>query len=591
MKIDYNKIEKNIEEIIENLKGICSQSGLGNTAAEERIITTVFLYKFLNDKFMWKIKEFAEKEDYKISEILESEDKLLLNAFLDTYSGNVAFAYEDTIEFLIKKRSSEEFYKEFDKALVRISNNPRNENFNIETSDGSKKPLFEEISKEVDETTKNSFVTSIFDSITMDKFDFSIEVSNEQNHGAVFRKNFDFYSRIFEYLIKDYNVASGKYAEYFTPQPVSKIISKILVGMSEMKAAAEIYDPSAGSGSLVLHLANELGSDEGISRSLVYTQDISQKSSRFLRINLLLNGLTESLHNVIQGDTILNPSHFEENDPQSGLKSFDYIVSNPPFKLDFSSTRDNIELKWLDAKNKDGLSRFFAGVPKVPNAKKESMAIYLLFIQHIIFSLNEKGKAAIVVPSGFITEKSGISAKIRKYLVDNKILKGSISMPSNIFANTGTNVSVIFIDKANKSDEIFLMDASNLGEKTKEGKNQKTILSHDEEDLIINTFINRIEKENFSKLVSYKEVTEKNNSLSVGQYFDVKIEYIDITEEEFNNKITEYNQDIEQLVLKSQELDKKVVSDLKNLNLLKQTRKNNCLQHKKDETLHKFHLF
>ena len=103
------------------------------------------------------------------------------------------------------------------------------------------------------------------------------------------------------------------------------------------------------------------------------------------------------------------------------------------------------------------------------------MAIYLLFMQHIIHSLSKIGKAAIVVPTGFITAQSGIDKKIRQKLVEEKMLSGVISMPSNIFATTGTNVSIIFIDKENKGD-VVLIDASNLGKKVKDGKNQKTLI-------------------------------------------------------------------------------------------------------------------
>ena len=171
----------------------------------------------------------------------------------------------------------------------------------------------------------------------------------------------------------------------------------------------EIYDPSAGSGSLVLHLANELGEGSFGDRAQVYTQDISGKSSRFLRINMLLNGLTNSLDNIIEGDTLDTPAHYNiPHDPGSGVKKFDYITSNPPFKMDFSATRDMIEQKWSDT------DRFFAGVPKIPNKKKESMAIYLCFIQHILWSLKDDGKAAIVVPTGFITAQSGIEKKVRQ---------------------------------------------------------------------------------------------------------------------------------------------------------------------------------
>ena len=111
---------------------------------------------------------------------------------------------------------------------------------------------------------------------------------------------------------------------------------------------------------------------------------------------------------------------------------------------------------------------------------KDKMAIYQLFLQHIIYSLKPGGKAAVVVPTGFITAQSGIDKKIRQKLVDEKMLAGVVSMPSNIFATTGTNVSILFIDDSNKGD-VVLVDASNLGQKIKEGKNQKTVLSPEEE--------------------------------------------------------------------------------------------------------------
>ena len=115
------------------------------------------------------------------------------------------------------------------------------------------------------------------------------------------------------------------------------------------------------------------------------------------------------------------------------------------------------------------------------------MAIYLVFLQHVISSLKPEGKAAVVVPTGFITAQTGIEKKIHQKLVDEKMLRGVVSMPSNIFATTGTNVSILFIDKANKGD-VVLIDSSSLGEKVKEGKTQKTILRKNDEAQIINTF-------------------------------------------------------------------------------------------------------
>lgn len=359
-------------------------------------------------------------------------------------------------------------------------------------------------------------------------------------------------------------MASGKYAEYFTPQAVSAIIAKILVHMSDVDPDKlyEVYDASAGSGSLVLHLANELGEGKFGNRARVYTQDISQKSSRFLRINMMLNGLTESLDNIVEGDTLLTPAQYNvAHDPSSGFKKFDYITINPPFKMDFSSTRDDIESKWDDA------DRFFAGLPKIPAKKKDSMAIYLAFIQHVLWSLKDDGKAAIVLPTGFLTAKSGIEMAIRKKLIDNNWLQGVISMPSNIFANTGTNVSVIFIDKAKADDEIILIDASKLGEKRKEGKNQRTVLRQDEIEKIENTFINREVIEDFSVLVTAKNIQKKNYSFSAGQYFEVKIEYVEITPEEFDAEIAKRMNNLSELFSEGNCLQEEIEAQLKEVRL------------------------
>ena len=244
----------------------------------------------------------------------------------------------------------------------------------------------------------------------------------------IFSDETDYFAPIFEYLIKDYNVASGRYAEYYTPGEISDIIAKILT-RGEERTDCQIYDPSAGSGSLLLHLAHELDS-----RCSVYSQDISAKSTRLLRINMILNGYTNSIQNIKQGDTLLNPYYMG--------KKYDYIVSNPPFKTDFSFTRNEIEERWSTC------SRFIDGVPEIPKKKKEAMPIYLCFIQHVLWALNDAGKAAVVVPAGFLSIKDGIEEKIRRRIVNNGWLSGVIIMPRNTFANTATKVAVLFIDKS-----------------------------------------------------------------------------------------------------------------------------------------------
>lgn len=542
------EIEASIKEMIGDLKGLCSDRGLSNSADEEEVVTSVFLYKFLNDKFMYNLSQFSEMTGLSTETILKNENDEL-EAFYDAFSGDVAFRYEDTIEFLANNMASDSFYQMFDEALIRISDYERNREFSISTDEGGKKPLFTSITKKLDTGKKNPFAQSIFSILTKEKFDF----------GGVFKENFDFYSTIFETLISDYNKDSGKYAEYYTPQFAASIISTILVNMSEINPdnIYEICDPSAGSGTLVLHLANALGKGSFGNTARVYSQDISNKSTRFLRINMMLNGLTESLHNIVEGNTLTEPAHFNiAGDQSSGLKKFDFLTANPPFKADFSSTRNQIETQWA------GTDRFFAGVPKIPNKDKDKMAIYLMFIQHILYSLKDNGKAAIIVPTGFITAKSGIEARIREHMIQNNMLAGVISFPSNIFSNTGTNVSAIFIDKSKKDNKVILMDASNLGTKTKVGKNQKTLLSDEEIKKIIDTFVNREAIDDFSVLVDTDQITDKGWSFSAGQYFDVKIDHIDITADEFKSRIEKKLAILDKSFAESRKLEAEIMKQI-----------------------------
>ncbi|MBL7897691.1 MAG: SAM-dependent DNA methyltransferase, partial [Crocinitomicaceae bacterium] len=143
--------------------------------------------------------------------------------------------------------------------------------------------------------------------------------------------------------------------------------------------------------------------------------------------------------------------------------------------------------------------------------------------------------------------------------------RGVISMPSNIFATTGTNVSILFLDKANTKGDIVLMDASKLGETIKEGKNQKTILRKDEEAQIINTFNDHKAIEDFSVVVTYDQIKEKNYSFSAGQYFEVKIEYTDITPKEFAKKMESYKSNLDSLFAESKKLEKEIQKQLESL--------------------------
>jgi len=531
------------KNLIDSLKGICSDYGLGNSGDEFKIITQVFLYKFMNDKFGYEVKQLDKKlgNSEKWEEEIKKYSKDDYEFLLKKMSPDSARLYPDHfISTLYNKQNNEEFAKLFSDTLRDISK-INNDVFSVKTEEGNKIQLFygvDEYLRNFSEKQKDNFSKALINQL--------VDVSFED----IFEQKFDFFSTIFEYLIKDYNKGGGGvYAEYYTPHAIAKIMASILV--DKPVSNVTVYDPSAGSGTLLMSVAHAIGED----KCTIYSQDISDKSSNLLRLNLILNNLVHSIHNIIQGNTIKDPYHKDGAD----LMKFDFIVSNPPFKLDFSKWRDDIDTK-------ENSNRFFAGIPKIPNKKMESMSIYLLFIQHIIYSLSKKGRAAIVVPTGFVTAQSGIEKDIREKLISEKMLKGVVSMPPNIFATTGTNVSVVFIDKTNNDDKVVLMDASKLGRKIKiDGKNEKTVLSNEEQELIIKTFNNKEQKDNFSVVVSYDDIKNKNYSFSAGQYFDVKIEYIDITNDEFDKKIKVFKDNLKDCFKESKELEENILQNLTRL--------------------------
>ena len=542
VELDFQQQTK---ELIDSLKGICANYGLGNDGNEFKIITQAFLYKFLNDKFAFEAKKIddslAQAEKWEEALTAKSEDELEM--LMMQMGGDIArLKPVHFISYLFDNQNKPEFAKLFDDTLIDIAAT-NNDIFAVKTDGGAKVVLFERLSQYIaDESKRDAFCRAIINKLVA----FSFE--------RIFTQKFDFYATIFEYLIKDYNSNSGgKYAEYYTPHTVARIMASILVPKEHNITSASCYDPSAGSGTLLMNVAHAIGEK----RCTIYTQDISQKSSNLLRLNLILNNLVLSIPNVIQGNTMLHPYHKDNG----GLKQFDYIVSNPPFKMDFSDFRDELDTK----ANKE---RFFAGIPKTKAKAKDKMEIYQLFLQHIIASLKPEGKAAVVVPTGFITAQSGIDKKIRQHLVDNKMLAGVVSMPSNIFATTGTNVSILLIDGSNK-DSVVLIDASNLGEKVKDGKNQKTVLTPEEEKQIIDVFNNKWTEDDFSVVVSYDDIVAKNYSLSAGQYFDVKIECVDITPEQFAEKMKGFTSNLNSLFNQSHELEKSIFSQLKSLELNK----------------------
>ncbi|OLN21221.1 hypothetical protein BTO30_16205 [Domibacillus antri] len=507
-----------MKEMIDELKAMSTALGLGNTGDEYKIIGELFTYKFLNDKLLY---DFENRED-------KDEDFDEFVEFAGIYTAKMK--KEHLIDNLFQKQNEDDFHKIFDNAFEEV-NELNKDIYNIETASGKKKPLFEKLSVYIRDEGKEVELAKR-----------AINILAKYKFNNIYDGGFDYFSTVFEYLIKDYNKDSGKYAEYFTPLFAGNIMADILYNDTPVSNVS-VYDPAAGSGTLILALANKIGTD----KCTIYSQDISQKSTQFLRINLILNKLVHSLPNVIEGNTLTKPEHKDGDE----LKKFDFIVSNPPFKMDFSNMIENLKA------NK--YNRFFAGLPNIPKKDKNGMAVYETFLQHIIASLSKKGKASVVVPTGFASASSGIPKKIKKKLIDENMLRGIIHMPSNIFATTGTSVSILFIDKTKTDDRVMLMDASNLGTKVKLDDGQRTILSDDERTKIVTFFKEGKVEAEFSAIVSNNEIKESGYSIQAGQYVELKEEELDF---DINERLSELSLALKQQIEQSKDLNKKLLDIL-----------------------------
>ncbi len=533
-------IKQKTIELIDALKATCQTYGMGNDGNEYKIITQIFLYKFINDKFGYAVKQInsdlANAEKWETAYENMPEDARL--DLLDELSPDIPRLYpQHLISFLWNQQAKGDFDLIFDSTMIDIAN-VNMDIFATQTTQNTKIPLFEKLTQYVtDEAQRAPFARALVDKLVA----FSFE--------DAFAEHYDFFATIFEYLIKDYNTAGGgKYAEYYTPHSIATIMARLLVGDNADLHNIECYDPSAGTGTLLMALGHQIGED----RCTIFSQDISQRSNKMLKLNLILNGLISSLDHAIQGDTLVSPYH--KTDDGQALRQFDFVVSNPPFKMDFSDTREKIAAM---------PARFWAGVPSVPKKDIDKMAIYTCFIQHVVNSLKNTGKGAIVVPTGFLTAKSGVARKVLEHIVDEHTIYGAISMPSNVFANTGTNVSVLFFDNSKTAEKVVLIDASKLGEEYKEGNNQKRRLRPFEIDQIVDTFANKEARDDFSVTVTYEDIKAKKYSLAAGQYFDVKIEYVELTQDEFNARMAEYTEKLKEYFAEGERLQGEIMEQLK----------------------------
>ncbi|NQM35221.1 type I restriction-modification system subunit M [Streptococcus suis] len=357
----------------------------------------------------------------------------------------------------------------------------------------------------------------------------SIEYKNDEGK--------DILGEIYEYLIGQFAASAGKKGgEFYTPHQVSKILAKIVtLGLEKSDTGFSVYDPTMGSGSLLLTVRNELPQGQHIK---FYGQEMNTTTYNLARMNLMM-------HQVGYSNMILNNADTLESDWPDGVdelgidqpRSFDAVVANPPY----SAKWDNRESKLKDPR--------FMEYGKLAPASKADFA----FILHSLYHLNNTGTMAIVLPHGVLF-RGAAEGHIRKLIIEKNYLDAVIGLPANLFYGTGIPTTILVFKKNRQTKDVFFIDASKEFEK---GKNQNH-LSDDMVEKIVETYHNRQSVDKYAHLASIEEIVENDYNLNIPRY-------VDTFEEEEEIDLGQVTQQLEQDRLEIRALEDKIRQQLKTL--------------------------
>jgi type I restriction enzyme M protein len=310
----------------------------------------------------------------------------------------------------------------------------------------------------------------------LDKIDFKLE-----------HTELDVLGDAYEYLIGQFASGAGKKAgEFYTPQQVSIVLAKLVTtGKSKLRS---VYDPTCGSGSLLLRVAKEVKEVTNF-----YGQEMNRTTYNLARMNMILHGVHYRKFDIKQEDTLEHPQHID--------KQFEAIVANPPFSAQWSAN----PLFTSDDR--------FSQYGKLAPASKADFA----FVQHMIYHLADNGAMAIVLPHGALF-RGAAEQHIRKYLIEDKnYLDAVIGLPANVFYGTSIPTCILAFKKCRENpDNILFIDASQFYEKA----TNQYLLREQDIDKIISTYRNRTEELKYSKLATLKEVADNDYNLNIPRYVD-----------------------------------------------------------------------
>jgi type I restriction enzyme M protein len=325
----------------------------------------------------------------------------------------------------------------------------------------------------------------------------------EINFGKFEDNQIDLFGDAYEFLISNYAANAGKSGgEFFTPQSVSKLIAKLAIhGQDKIN---KIYDPAAGSGSLLLQAKKQF--DQHIIEDGFYGQEINHTTYNLARMNMFLHNVNYDKFDIALGDTLIDPKH-------DNFKPFDAIVSNPPYSV-----------KWIGSGNPTLINdeRYAPASVLAPKSKAD-----FAFILHSLSYLSAKGRAVIVCFPG-IFYRGGAEQKIRKYLVDNNFVETVISLAPNLFYGTSIAVNIMVLSKHKADTKTQFIDASEFFKK----ETNNNVLTEEHIEEILKMFAEKEDIKHVTKSIDNDKIAENNYNLSVSSYVEAKDtrEIIDINE-------------------------------------------------------------
>ncbi len=491
-------------------------------------------FKYLSEKLHIYADEILEPDNITYEQIDENSDngKLFINAVKKACVKNLGYFLKPSELFTsiaqkgnnlaeIKTNDNNEATQFFIiEDLERILNNIEQSTMGTESEDDFIR-LFEDLdltSSKLGKTVKakNEIIAKII--THLDEIDFQLKDSES-----------DLLGDAYEYLIGEFASNAGKKAgEFYTPQEVSTILAKIVT--TRKKRIKSVYDPTCGSGSLLLRVAKEVD-DVGF----FYGQELNRTTYNLARMNMILHDVHYSKFDIKQEDTLEEPQHINID-----LKA-EAIVANPPFSA-----------KWSASGIFSTDDRFSQYGKLAPKTKAD-----FAFVQHMIHHLDENGIMATVLPHGVLFRGSS-EAHIRRYLIeDRNYIDAVIGLPANIFFGTGIPTCILVIKKCREvNEDVLFIDASNHFEK--KGKDNKLLPSHIDD--IVDTYANREVIDKYSYRATLKEISDNDYNLNIPRY-------VDTFEEEAPIDINVVVEQIKVLDIEITETDKRIASYCHELNI------------------------